>query len=232
MPASSKDPITELPASLVEAARVVSGEETGRRAPSALPAESSDDDQEAQQGEILRKLRQWRQTWTSSSMTRRSAPLIIGVAVLLLIGVAVVMWSALHHTTSAAIKSEQSAIPAQAMPQPMVARPVGRPVSEIAQQPGPAQNWRVVVWTYGLRSEAEQKVSALAQKYPQFTAEVFSPNGGKPYLVTLGGWMSREQSMQLRAKAVRAGLPRDSYARNYRVHTVTVATGGNTIPLK
>jgi len=45
---------------------------------------------------------------------------------------------------------------------------------------------------------------------------VFTPNGRAPYLVTLGGPMSKEDAFALSGKAKREGLPRDIYAQNYR----------------
>jgi eukaryotic-like serine/threonine-protein kinase len=46
--------------------------------------------------------------------------------------------------------------------------------------------------------------------------EVFTPNGRAPYLVTVGGVMSRDEAFAMARKARSEGLPRDSYAQNYR----------------
>ena len=46
--------------------------------------------------------------------------------------------------------------------------------------------------------------------------EVFTPNGRAPYLVTVGGAMTRDQAFALVKKGRAEGLPRDSYAQNYR----------------
>jgi eukaryotic-like serine/threonine-protein kinase len=113
----------------------------------------------------------------------------------------------------------QSAAPAAAMT-PTAGRPV----------PAHQGLWRVVAWTYDQQGEAEKKAQTIASKYPQFAPAVFSPGGnGKQYLVTLGGAMDREESFKVRAAAIRAGLPGDTYARNFHSGTVVSQV---VVPLK
>jgi hypothetical protein len=76
--------------------------------------------------------------------------------------------------------------------------------------------WRVVAFTYNHESQAQQKVAVIAQKHPALRPEVFTPNGRAPYLVTVGGTMSRDEAFAMARKARGEGLPRDSYAQNYR----------------
>jgi hypothetical protein len=76
--------------------------------------------------------------------------------------------------------------------------------------------WRVVVFTYHREEQAQQKVAEIAQRHPDLSPAVFTPNGHAPFLVTLGGPMSREDAFALSGKAKREGLPRDTYAQNYR----------------
>ena len=76
--------------------------------------------------------------------------------------------------------------------------------------------WRVVVFTYNHQGDAEKKAQSVNQKHPNLNASVFSPAGNGPYLVTLGGAMTREEAQQLRRKALREGMPRDSYIQNYK----------------
>jgi eukaryotic-like serine/threonine-protein kinase len=75
--------------------------------------------------------------------------------------------------------------------------------------------WRVVAYTYNGESLAQQKVAAIAQKHSELRPEVFTPNGRAPYLVTVGGVMSRDEAFALARKVRSEGLPRDSYAQNY-----------------
>ena len=77
--------------------------------------------------------------------------------------------------------------------------------------------WRVVVYTYDGAADAENGARLVNQKHPDLKAEVFSPNGNSgPYLVVIGGQMNRENAITLRQKARQLGLPRDTYAQNYK----------------
>jgi hypothetical protein len=78
------------------------------------------------------------------------------------------------------------------------------------------EQWRVIAYTYNHEAEAKAKAGEIAGKHPELRPEVFSPNGRAPYLVALGGTMSRKEAFAFAGKAKRAGLPRDLYAQNYR----------------
>ena len=86
--------------------------------------------------------------------------------------------------------------------------------SQLAKPDGRA-DWRVVAYTYNHVSQAQAKVKSIEQRHPELNPEVFTPNGLPPYLVTLGGAMSHEDAMALKAKAHAEGFPRDTYAQNY-----------------
>lgn len=76
--------------------------------------------------------------------------------------------------------------------------------------------WRLVLFTYNRQSDADKKAQAINARHAELHAQVFSPSGsGKPYLVTAGGQMTREDAARERQRAVRAGMPRDSYIQNY-----------------
>jgi hypothetical protein len=76
--------------------------------------------------------------------------------------------------------------------------------------------WRVIAFTYSQEEQARQKAAAIAQEHPDLTPTVFTPNGHSPYLVTLGGPMSRQEAFAFSGKAKREGMPKDTYAQNYR----------------
>ena len=95
-----------------------------------------------------------------------------------------------------------------------------------ARQPVPAKpdrpgrsggrtDWRVVAFTYNQESQAQKKASWLLHNHPDMQPEVFSPTGGAPWLVTLGGTMQRDDAYALAKKARSLGLPHDTYAQNY-----------------
>jgi eukaryotic-like serine/threonine-protein kinase len=77
-------------------------------------------------------------------------------------------------------------------------------------------HWRVVAFTYNREDQAQQKVTEIAQSHPDLSPTVFRPNGRGPFMVTLGGSMSKEDAFAFSGKAKREGMPRDIYAQNYR----------------
>ena len=81
---------------------------------------------------------------------------------------------------------------------------------------GGAVQWRVVAFTYNHEDQAQAKAARVREQHPELRPEVFTPSGGAPYLVTIGGAMGRDDAYALARKAREKGLPRDSYAQNYR----------------
>jgi hypothetical protein len=115
-------------------------------------------------------------------------------------------------------------------PAPPAAAPAARPAKRSPAKPVPVDRptgpapaatnertiWRVVVYTYRSQKMAADKASQIGGKYPDLNAAVFSPPGhSDTYLVVLGGAMERQQSFEMRAKALRDGMPADTYARNF-----------------
>jgi eukaryotic-like serine/threonine-protein kinase len=78
----------------------------------------------------------------------------------------------------------------------------------------PAQ-WRVVVYTYNNRADAQKMSAVIDGNHPGLRPEVFSPNGHAPYLVTVGGVMTKREALAWVRRSRRSGLPRDTYAQNY-----------------
>ena len=126
-----------------------------------------------------------------------------------------------------------SAAPAAAIAQPanspntvvVPATPVTKPSATepssqtAASQTAPSRaartDWRVIAYTYNHEAQAQSKANAIAAAHPMLHPEVFSPNGQPPYLVSLGGAMSREQAVALRQQARTAGLAGDTYIQNF-----------------
>jgi eukaryotic-like serine/threonine-protein kinase len=77
-------------------------------------------------------------------------------------------------------------------------------------------NWRVIVFTFNHEDQARQKAAMITQSHPDLNPSVFTPTGRAPFLVALGGPMSKQDAFALSGKAKREGLPRDVYAQNYR----------------
>lgn len=76
--------------------------------------------------------------------------------------------------------------------------------------------WHVVAYTYNRQTDADHKVQEIQQRHPDLQPSVFSPTGRGPYLVGLGGSMDRDAAIAMRQKALKSGMPRDTFARNYR----------------
>jgi eukaryotic-like serine/threonine-protein kinase len=76
--------------------------------------------------------------------------------------------------------------------------------------------WRVIAFTYNYEEPARQKAAEIAGSHPDLHPAVFTPTGRAPFLVALGGQMSKQEAFALSGKAKREGLPKDVYAQNYR----------------
>ncbi len=86
-------------------------------------------------------------------------------------------------------------------------------------QPADAQPrtiWRVVLYTYSREQDAQNKAREIGEKRSDLHPEVFAAgDSGGPYLVVAGGRMNREAAARLRQRAVREGMPHDTYIQNY-----------------
>jgi serine/threonine protein kinase len=99
--------------------------------------------------------------------------------------------------------------------------PYGNATSEASREApaapaGERPYWRVIVYTFSRLDHAEGRARAVTERWPDFRAEVFDPTVGQgPYLVSIGGRMSREEAARLRENARAKGLPQDTYIQNY-----------------
>lgn len=152
---------------------------------------------------------------------RRSAPLVMAIAAVLVIATLWALYAMLHSGRTASSTKPVVTLPA-ASPAPNLQKPPaathvavpgsGATTSVALTTPG----WRVVAYTYMHEDQAQHKAETIRQRYPQLAPGVFALHGKAPYLVTLGGVMSKADAFALRNKAVQMGLPRDTYAQNYR----------------
>jgi hypothetical protein len=156
--------------------------------------------------------------------------LVIGVGAMLLL---LVVWFFVHGRAAKSNGSVQPvAPPVVAQGSDAAAAPSAASPSEVSTAAVPASvpspsapttmgdargQWRVVAYTYNREAQAQQKAASVIAKHPELKPEVFTPNGHAPYLVVVGGAMSRDDAFTLVKKAKAQGwLPRDSYAQNYR----------------
>jgi len=110
--------------------------------------------------------------------------------------------------TASTAPTTAAAVPVAA---PAAAASDSRPVATVDR----GRPWRLVVYTYNHQDQAQHKADQLAQRNAELRPEVFSPTGRAPYLVTLGGAMTREDAASFEAKVVGNGLPHDMYIQNY-----------------
>jgi hypothetical protein len=156
---------------------------------------------------------------TLAGAQRRSAPLVMAIAAILVIATLWALYGMLHpgHTAS----SPKNAPPPIAIPASS-----SQHATAVAHAPGQGSGsaavaittpgWRVVAYTYRHEAQAEHKAEVIRQRFPQLAPGVFALHGAAPYLVTLGGVMSKTDAFAFRNRAVQMGMPRDTYAQNYR----------------
>ncbi|WP_263350347.1 SPOR domain-containing protein [Acidicapsa acidisoli] len=164
------------------------------------------------------RIESWLRRDSIESWLRENSPktglIVAGVVVALL-----ALWLGWHFAHSRPANHETAGQTISApVPAPVTeAAPAGAarslPVPNAAS--GSHGDWRVVAYTYNREDQAQKKRSTVALKHPELRPEVFTPTGHAPYLVTLGGGMSRDEAFALVQKARAAGLARDTYAQNY-----------------
>jgi eukaryotic-like serine/threonine-protein kinase len=142
----------------------------------------------------------------------------IGILLLLFLG-----WYFLHAAPATNAKDGTQPIPTLATAGRDDTTPASPPPTAAATTPSPAPKpssdsrgqWRVVAYTYNHQDQAQQKANLIASHHPDLNPEVFTPTGHAPFLVTVGGPMSRIQANAFKNKARADGLPRDIYTQNY-----------------
>jgi serine/threonine protein kinase len=91
--------------------------------------------------------------------------------------------------------------------------PTSRPATP---SPGGPAIWRVIVYTYDRRGDAELELARLRRRWPQLHPEIFAPNGdAAPFFISLGGRMTYAEAVALQQSALSKGLPKDLFVRNY-----------------
>lgn len=104
--------------------------------------------------------------------------------------------------------------PAPSAVQPDKEKPFAEPAVSTGRK---ADGWFVIVAAYGSRDAAEKRVRRLGKRFPAFHPTLSEHNSERaPWLVTLGGNLSEAEAEELRARAIRAGLPRDAYIKRIK----------------
>ena len=113
------------------------------------------------------------------------------------------------------VGAPKSAAAAPAADGPANAHPGSALATSPVPSPAPGQVWRVVGYTYNVEAQARAKARWISERHPDLHPEVFSRTGHAPYLVTLGGAMTRQQAATMLQHARSRGLARDVYMQNY-----------------
>jgi eukaryotic-like serine/threonine-protein kinase len=106
------------------------------------------------------------------------------------------------------LSSVQEAPPAVTQP-PIVEKP--SPLGTAAHR---AQGWSVITAAYGNREAAEKRAHEMESRFPKFNISVVDQNTDRArFLVVLGQNLSENEADSLRQRAVRSGLPHDTYIK-------------------
>ena len=145
----------------------------------------------------------------------------LGTGSMILIGLAavLVLWLGWHFLSSRPASSDTSQPAATGVASSAPASTPSATPGASAGDQRPAQEarnqWRVIAYTYNHEDQAQHKAATVAKAHPELHPRVFTPTGRAPYLVALGGAMSRDEAFALAEKARTEGLPHDVYAQNY-----------------
>lgn len=142
---------------------------------------------------------------------------IAPVAAVVMLVLAGILFTHAWHTRNGASR------PVKAAARRVADQPVPRHMTMVAHpiksaRPGIKHGrtqWRVILYTYDHQDAAQKMAARMAGRHPGLRPEVFTPSGHAPYLVTIGGIMSREQASAMVHRARAMGLPHDAYAQNY-----------------
>jgi len=148
----------------------------------------------------------------------------LGAVAIIILAVLIKGISGGSHT-QAAESTPAPKVVTRPAPQPIAPTPNQRAAANpavvpAAQHPSASSRlqagWYVVAYTFNREADALRRAAAIAEHHPNLRPQVIAPNGGKPYLVALGGPMARPDAESLQRRAKASGLPRDTFVRNYK----------------
>ena len=80
----------------------------------------------------------------------------------------------------------------------------------------PKNVWFVIVGSYLQPDDARKQAVKVNREHPGFRAEVYAPYGDNPYYaVVIGANLTQDGAREMRDRAVRAGLPKDTYYKTF-----------------
>ena len=143
---------------------------------------------------------------------------LIGVVLLILLAWHLLSGKPAPPATAVVNRPATVAAPAAPTTAPTAATGVQAPVASATEVPAAAvtaPGWYVIAYTYNHEGQAQARAARLGRRRGGLHAQVFSPSGHAPYLVSLGGPMSEADATALLHRARRSGMPRDTFIRRY-----------------
>jgi hypothetical protein len=114
--------------------------------------------------------------------------------------------------------SEAPVTPAPQQPSAPAPRKPAPPVI-VEQSESPNGTWYVVTATYAQKKDAEKRANSIMSRWPRFRAEILSPSVEDEksyYLVTIGSNLSQKAAVEVRQRAIAAGMPTDTYIQSFK----------------
>lgn len=113
--------------------------------------------------------------------------------------------TAVTHSTVVPTPAPEPAPAPAIVPEPPKPSPVGGRRT---------QGWAVIVAAYGGRDAAEKRMREMSKRFSKFNISVTEQKSERArFLVVLGDNLSEDQAEALRQRAVRSGLPQDTYIK-------------------
>jgi len=187
--------------------------------PLPLPLPIVDEDRKATFAGAPRRKDAWDEDEGFSLRSRWAGAGLVAVLLLLSSWALVHRWNAHRHkiAQASAAVSQPAAPPAKQIATSRAHKPAAAlPRLNLSSAPAGSHSiWRVIAFTYNRKADAEKKVLSLERSHPNLRPAVFAPRGHAPYLVSIGGVMSRDAAYSLARRSRSLGLPHDTYAQNY-----------------
>jgi eukaryotic-like serine/threonine-protein kinase len=89
------------------------------------------------------------------------------------------------------------------------------PAAASAASANSNDNWRLVLYSYKYKQDAERRIVLLKRAHPTMDARLFVPVKKWPFMVVIGGPMSKDNADDLKKQAIAQGMPRAIYVQRF-----------------
>ncbi len=105
--------------------------------------------------------------------------------------------------------------PADSRSEPAKHLPAAQPEAADRQTPPASGTWRLVLYSYQYRKDAERRLVLLGRSFQNPDFHLFTPAKRGPFMVVMGNQMSKAAVEELKQKAIAQGLPRAMQVRRF-----------------